>query len=363
MPNLQDAFWSTSRHLQWEKCSRLLCTLTSSQLLEMQEMIHKIVQNILQHPGEAKFLRLRCQSEALKQRVLHKNGGLDILRAFGFVVESVHPDEDKIEDAQKFLVFPDDAASLRILPSCLEWLNDTIDTALAFIQAKADAAEFHSGGEGDDEEEDEEEGEREGGEVGAMDGIPAQALVSIELPTRKRVVGGFMLSDTVYHVRRFAASYFTVHRLEDVELRLPTDLQFDLSAYRDRDIVDGGEAQDVDEAARWPTMEDLGWFPRIRILAFSKTARAQEVQYASAHGAAAATDSGGTDASNAFIFGEAHLQRAQRQAATQRQMAQRERKQSQQSVKRRQQEEQQQRERTLQQFHDDRTRVSNRKAP
>lgn len=273
MPNLHDQFWSTQKDLQWEKCSRFLLTLESAALLDLQECVKKIANNIIANPREPKYARLRYENETLQAKIFRKNGGLAIMRGFGFEFEDTSKiPADKL-DGQKYLVLSPDALSG--LPACVQWLDETVETALSFIAAKHEEAEVEA------EAEAERQRQTEGGlpttvfEATSrvrvpMPDIPAQALISIELPTRERVLGGFCLGDTVYGVRRFAAAFFRVQRVEDIILRLPEDLQFDLDAVRVGNNEDTFDA--TLEETNWPTLEDMQWYPRMRILAYSRVA-------------------------------------------------------------------------------------------
>eukprot|EP01033_Poteriospumella_lacustris_P006911 gene6911-4978_t len=78
------------------------------------------------------------------------------------------------------------------------------------------------------------------------------------------------LTMTIYGVRRFAAAFFRVQRVEDIILRLPEDLQFDLDAVR---VGNNEDTFDTTlEETNWPTIEDMQWYPRMRILAYSRVA-------------------------------------------------------------------------------------------
>lgn len=269
MPSLQDQFWSTQKDLQWEKCSRFLLTLDRTSLVELQDCIKKIANNIITNPRDPKYSRLRYENPTLQAKIFSKNGGLATMRGFGFEFEDTSKIPPEKLDGQKYLVLSPDA--IASLPTCVQWLDETVETAMSFIAAKHEDAEAEAEAE---KRRQAVEGETVFDAVNRarvpMPDIPAQALISIELPTRERVIGGFCLGDTVYSVRRFAAAFFTVQRVEDIILRLPEDLQFDLDAVRvghDEDTFDT-----VLEEANWPTIEDMRWHPRARILAFSRVA-------------------------------------------------------------------------------------------
>lgn len=271
MPNLHDRFWSTQKDLQWEKCSRFLLTLESAALLDLQECVKKIANNIIANPREPKYTRLRYENETLQAKIFRNNGGLAVMRGFGFEFEDTSKiPADKL-DGQKYLVLSPDALSG--LPACVQWLDETVETAMSFIAAKHEEAEA----EAEAERQRQNEGDLSTTVFEAvnrvripMPDIPAQALISIELPTRERVLGGFCLGDTVYGVRRFAAAFFRVQCVEDIILRLPEDLQFDLDAVRVGNNEDAFDA--TLEETNWPTIEDMQWYPRMRILAYSRVA-------------------------------------------------------------------------------------------
>lgn len=68
------------------------------------ETLCKYLGNILEHPEEEKYRRLRLSNKVMQQKILPLEGALDFLQAAGFQ-QKVLPHEDGEEE---FLVFPDD---------------------------------------------------------------------------------------------------------------------------------------------------------------------------------------------------------------------------------------------------------------
>ncbi|XP_064488822.1 UBX domain-containing protein 6-like [Ornithodoros turicata] len=78
----------------------------------------KCLSNVLEHPDEEKYRRLRLSNKVMQQKVLPLEGALDFLHAAGFV-KMVLPHE---EGQDEFLVFPDDGdlALLDVLRDALK---------------------------------------------------------------------------------------------------------------------------------------------------------------------------------------------------------------------------------------------------
>ena len=195
--------------IHWEQCVRMLLVNPVSQLLTLQSYVNKIVENILSHPNEEKYLRLKMSNSILQKNIFSVNGGLELLLSIGFQFEL-----DPIT-AEKYLVFPllpmaslqknTDYKLLRStiegehcseyierLQSCEHWLENTIRVCLEFQQNKlinnptSRPTEFNE--------------------------IPADSIAQLQLPTGKVAIGGFMKGDMIADIWKFACSFFTAER-------------------------------------------------------------------------------------------------------------------------------------------------------
>lgn len=195
---MEEATQDSMVDLRWEQCARMLLTLSSTDICEMQSLIAKIVENIIANPEDLKYSRIKFSSKALQSKVLSKNGGHELLRAIGFATD-VSP-----VDAEKYLVFPvmqlmatsiatNKPEYLDILDAGLLWLENTVQTTLRFLEQKATSTTASSGST-------------------ALRNIPAQTIIQLKLPAGKVVLGGFLLGDRLSDVRRFASSFFAADR-------------------------------------------------------------------------------------------------------------------------------------------------------
>eukprot|EP01031_Cornospumella_fuschlensis_P038715 gene38715-47069_t len=70
--------------LVWIQCARLLLTLTQPELNDLCTCLKKILNNLIDHPGEEKFSSLKFSNEHLKRHLFGYNGGKEILMGVGF---------------------------------------------------------------------------------------------------------------------------------------------------------------------------------------------------------------------------------------------------------------------------------------
>lgn len=201
--------------LHWEQCVRLLLVNPVPQLVNLQTYVNKIIENILAHPTEEKYLKLRYNNATLQKNIFSINGGQELLLSIGFQF-----DIDPVTN-EKFLIFPilpmmsleknqqfhqklpqeiqDTSYSEYIdrLQSCEQWLQNTMSVCLLLQQTKKESLKLEKGltGSGRDFEE-----------------IPADSIIQLQLPTSKSAIGGFMKGDTFFDVWKFACSYFTHDR-------------------------------------------------------------------------------------------------------------------------------------------------------
>lgn len=89
------------------------------------------VANVLAHPGDPKYRRVRTSNAAFAQRVGGRPGGLEAMRAFGF--------ESAVEDGQPVLVMAEAAAANPDLPAVKALLEDAMRQAAGAVAAHARA--------------------------------------------------------------------------------------------------------------------------------------------------------------------------------------------------------------------------------
>ena len=78
-------------------------------------------------PQEQKFRRLKMSKSVIKQRILDRNGGIELLTGLGFVTQI-----DEV-DGEKYLVLPSEedgkeTSRIALLRESLNWFNETVQS-------------------------------------------------------------------------------------------------------------------------------------------------------------------------------------------------------------------------------------------
>ena len=76
----------SERQVQMDRVSRLLMLSTSDQLLDLQALLVKLIDNVLDQPESVKFRTLKLGNEALQRRLVSRSGALDFMRESGWQV-------------------------------------------------------------------------------------------------------------------------------------------------------------------------------------------------------------------------------------------------------------------------------------
>lgn len=199
--------------LPWEQCLRLLMTNPISQLLTLQSYTNKILQNIITHAEEEKYLKLKFNNPTLQKNVFGVNGGLELFQSMGFKLELEPIMNEKFlispifsmnrlkTDTQYLNATQEDKdridleyhSYLEKLSLSEEWLANTISAFLQIHQIKQQQQSAK-------------------GMKNDLAEIPADSLIQLQLPNGRVVVGGFMKTDLISDVIRLACSYFTLDR-------------------------------------------------------------------------------------------------------------------------------------------------------
>jgi hypothetical protein len=256
-----------SSDLCWEQCARFLLTLSLEESQQLRTTINLILQNIVNHVHEEKYRRLKTSNASLQRKVFSHPGGTEILLSLGFVWQF---DEEAKEKILVFPMLPaqehEGSDALQRIHACRHWLQNTIETCERIVMMKranvVDAKDIYVAGEEEDgagaftssterhrlqsirttgdmslERESIEERrrqhelamlradghhlkanarERQAQQQSSGDYLfvpltascPADALIMLQLPTGRKVTGGFMLGDELLQVYRFACSFF-----------------------------------------------------------------------------------------------------------------------------------------------------------
>lgn len=155
-----------------DKCARLLLTLPFAEVDALKTTISVILQNIRKHQNEEKYRRLKPTNANLQTKVFSKAGAVEVLLSLGFQWEK----EEEEEEEQQLMVFPE-AQPLHISQCCLRDIMEKYE--LLALSSPT---------------------------------LRAQALIMLQLPTGKKITGGFMLKEDLRQIFRFACSYFETDR-------------------------------------------------------------------------------------------------------------------------------------------------------
>lgn len=195
----------------WEKCARLLPLNSITELLDLQEILIKIVENIIKDPSEIKYRELKCSNKTMQTRVLNRKGGCEFLTALGFTLV-VRLDQ------KMFLLEPTDEEDLvSFLLEGISWLTETVHVFIERAQKRS---------------------------VGENDQC-AECILQLRLPTGQSVQGGFHKNEKMSEVLGYACCYFLEDRRSDILLRLPDSTSVPI------------EGETLER-----TLEELGLYPK-----------------------------------------------------------------------------------------------------
>lgn len=175
----------------WERCARQLPLNSVAVLDSFQNIAIKIVTNVAQNSGEAKFRVIKLSNKTFSQFVLSVKGGIDFFHATGFITDT--------REGEKVIVLPLGATAsetdlqVQNLLESISWLSATI------LSCKEMAVISDSG----------------------ADSCCAQCVIQLRFATGLLVQGGFMRNDLVRAVRSFAKCFFLPNRRHDVIIMMP----------------------------------------------------------------------------------------------------------------------------------------------
>ena len=87
--------------MSWEKCVRYLTLNTAADIVDINEIMSKIVKNIIENPSDIKYRELKFSNKVVQNRIVSRKGGSELLQLFGFI--ALHKDGEKV----LFLDIPD----------------------------------------------------------------------------------------------------------------------------------------------------------------------------------------------------------------------------------------------------------------
>lgn len=190
-----------SDDLLWEQLTRLLLTNSMPALHELRDITNLLVNNILQNASESsaeldgKYLRVKATNPSLQKKLFSKAGGEEFVKLLGFEPEVTN--NASVVGGERWFVhrelsdhdmsLQEREEVLQSLQHCMQWL----DQVLASFQS-TDAQQPSSTA-----------------VVANAAAAIAPCLIQCELPTGKKILGGFFLHDDLLAIRRFAASFFT----------------------------------------------------------------------------------------------------------------------------------------------------------
>eukprot|EP01031_Cornospumella_fuschlensis_P041071 gene41071-50105_t len=185
--------------LVWIQCARLLLTLTQPELNDLCTCLKKILNNLIDHPGEEKFSTLKFSNEHLKKHLFAYNGGKEILMGVGFrsdlLIDGKGGEEKVLRLPVGYAQHPQPFVEQS--RACLGWLDHTAQRIAALIERKQQLG------------------------IATLRQVGAELICSVQLPTREVAKGGFLLRDTAQDVYQFAQSFFQLDAREHVCVREP----------------------------------------------------------------------------------------------------------------------------------------------
>lgn len=178
----------------WEKCTRCMLLWNEDELESFLHIILTLGGNIVSHPDEIKYHRLKFSNRNVREKINARTGGADFMQAMGFEVK----DEDNNGNIERmFVLRPEE---VRNVPSGLDWLSETVEVCKKLIAKKGKGPKTYA----------------------------ATCLVQIKLPHGGSVQGGFMTRDTIRDVKSFVQHFFVEERQEQVILHLPHEASIPL---------------------------------------------------------------------------------------------------------------------------------------
>jgi len=230
------------RHDQmWEKCARLFLLNTPRELDELENYTEMILTNILNNPIELKYRKIKLSNKFIHSHIASKAGGIEFFTTLGFIKRT--EDDEKILQLEKLTSIVDQNQEIHRIQTAMKWLNNTILTCKNAWQLKITNEEVIVDKKMSKDVED----------------IPCcECVISIRLPIGTTVLGGFMKGDKLLDIRNYARSYFTMEKMEEVQICQPHD---------SRAIIDEKELA--------MTLNDAELYPRAMIIAtcFTKEVR------------------------------------------------------------------------------------------
>jgi len=69
---------------------------TAADIIDLNEILSKIVNNILGNPSDQKFRELKFSYKTIQSRIISRKGGFELLQLFGFIAS--------VKDGEKVLI-------------------------------------------------------------------------------------------------------------------------------------------------------------------------------------------------------------------------------------------------------------------
>ena len=180
--------------LQIDKISRLFANLQSNSLTDLSVILNKVVTAIINTPNEDRYRSLKLSNDTIKRRILARSGGVEFLKVMGFTEVTKSSGEKHLE-----LEWDKQGKDIDTLKLGKDWLVSTCDAYKT----------FHTNAGREDDE------------------LLAECTIQLRMPTGQTITGGFMQSDSLAQVHKFAQSYFVKARRQAVRLSQPGNSAFD----------------------------------------------------------------------------------------------------------------------------------------
>lgn len=188
--------WET--HSMFHRSARSLPLNSVDDLLNLQELLLKLCQNIIDNPIEIKFHSIKLSNKSIQNRLINRKGGIEFLAAIGFISIT--------KDGEKYLSLyennggnVDNTINIKKIEDGVIWLNETVETCLLMSNITANSKNLAQ----------------------SKNVITpcAECIIQIRLSTGQSVIGGFMREDKVIDVLSFAQTFFKADRANEVVLR------------------------------------------------------------------------------------------------------------------------------------------------
>eukprot|EP01041_Mallomonas_annulata_P003362 gene3362-6656_t len=171
----------------WEKCARILALSTYVELLDLQDILQKILINIKSNPSDMKYRELKASNKSIQTRVLSRKGGLEFLNAVGF--KSTNASDQKI-----LVLEMDEVIDIEpLVDNAITWLNDVVKSCYEMVTVSGRT----------------------------LTDTCAQCIIQLRLPTGQSVQGGFLLDDILLDVLNFGKCFFIESRLTPPDMWYP----------------------------------------------------------------------------------------------------------------------------------------------